>query len=111
MVNNLFTFVVFVITTQMSKKLILEGILHIRKEKGISQKDIAEKLNISQSMYNQLEKGNQNISLERLEEILNALQTDILSILKVVVNDDEINSIIAKQHEVIKMLEAIKTKK
>ena len=56
----------------MRNKL-LEIIRNKRKYKGISQKEIAEKVGISPQAYSNLEKGKSEITLKRLDEILEVL--------------------------------------
>ena len=45
----------------------------IRKEKGLSQKALAEKLGISQQVISRIEKGKENISLITLKNVFRAL--------------------------------------
>ena len=55
-------------------------IAELRANHGITQADIAEKLGTSQSAINRIEKGGQNISLETIARISDALDTEILSV-------------------------------
>lgn len=48
-----------------------------RKEQGLSQKTLAEKLGISQQVISRIEKGKENISLVTLTNILKALNKSI----------------------------------
>lgn len=55
----------------------------IRTERGQSQQDLAEKLNIGRSSISNIEKGKQSVTLKNLEGICNALgctSSDILPI-------------------------------
>lgn len=97
--NTSYTFVYTMIL--MCKQLILDSIIKSRKEKGLTQKDMAEKLNISQSMYSRLETGSEEITLSRLQEILSILDVDIYQLLKVSMNEDNRDKIL----EVIKLQE------
>ena len=56
----------------MRSKL-LEIIKNKRKHSSISQKEIAEKVGISPQAYSNLEKGKSEITLKRLDEILEVL--------------------------------------
>ena len=56
----------------MRSKL-LEVIKNKRKHSSISQKEIAEKVGISPQAYSNLEKGKSEITLKRLDEILEVL--------------------------------------
>lgn len=49
----------------------------IRKQKKLTQKDLAKKLNISQQMISRIEKGRENISLMTLKKIVDSLGADI----------------------------------
>lgn len=109
MINKFFIFVLNInLIEQMAKQKILDGIFTIRKQKGITQKEMAEKLDVGQSMYSQLESGKQEISLERLEEILKVIDCDIVDLLKVCISKDEIDNIITMQKEVIKKMEELR---
>ena len=52
----------------------------LREEKGLSQKDFAQKLKTSQSAVDRIESGNQNVTLEQLEKIGNVLKHNIVTI-------------------------------
>ncbi|HEY2044485.1 MAG TPA: UDP-N-acetylglucosamine 1-carboxyvinyltransferase [Jatrophihabitans sp.] len=51
-----------------------------RKHRGWSQNQLAEKLSTSQSAINRIERGNQNLSLEMLTRISEALDSEIMSL-------------------------------
>lgn len=51
-----------------------------RIERGITQQDLAKKLNTSQSAINRIEKGNQNISIDMVSKISKVLDREIISI-------------------------------
>lgn len=111
MTNKFFIFVLNInLIEQMAKQKILDGISTIRKQRGITQKEISERLNISQSMYSQLEKGKEEISLDRLEAILNAMNCDIMELLQVCVSKNDIDNIIEMQKTIILKLEELKRK-
>ncbi len=48
-------------------------ITHEREKAGLSQKDLALKLKTTQSVISRIENGKQNISLDMLQKIANAL--------------------------------------
>ncbi len=50
-----------------------------RKQRGLTQHQLAELLNTSQSAIHRIEAGNQNLSLEMINRIATALESDILS--------------------------------
>ena len=52
----------------------------MRKEKGMTQTDLAKKIGTSQSAIHRIEKGDQNISLDMVKKISNELGSQILSV-------------------------------
>lgn len=58
-------------------KTVGEQIQKIRKEKGLSQKQLGEKLGISQQLISRIEKGKENVSLITLKNISEALKKRI----------------------------------
>lgn len=54
-------------------KMVGKQIRDIRKKQGLSQKELAQKLGISQQVISRIEKGGENISLLTLKIISNAL--------------------------------------
>jgi UDP-N-acetylglucosamine 1-carboxyvinyltransferase len=55
-------------------------IYQIRQERGLTQAEFARKLNTSQSAVNRIEHGKQNLSIETLARISDALDKEIISI-------------------------------
>ncbi|MGL5826684.1 MAG: UDP-N-acetylglucosamine 1-carboxyvinyltransferase [Nocardioides sp.] len=51
-----------------------------RKHRGLTQQQLAEVLNTSQSAINRIEKGHQNLSLEMVERISDALDSEIVAL-------------------------------
>ena len=62
------------------QEVIGETIEQMRLEKGWTQDDLAEAVGTSQSAIHRMEKGNQNISLEMVKKLSEALGNQILSI-------------------------------
>lgn len=54
-----------------------EKIKRIRKEKGWSQKEMAQKLNLSLNAYGHIERGETHPNSIRLEQIAKVLETDL----------------------------------
>jgi len=69
--------------TQMSnlQNLANLAIERLRKEKKLSREDMAHHLDISLEAYRKIENGTTNLSLDRLEQICEVLETDILEML------------------------------
>ena len=62
------------------QQLIGETIEHLRTEKGWTQDELAKMVGSSQSAIHRIEKGGQNISLEMVKKLSEALGSQILSI-------------------------------
>jgi transcriptional regulator with XRE-family HTH domain len=56
---------------------VAKQIISLRKTLGLSQKELAEKLNTKQSAISRIEKGEQNISIGLLEKIADALGVEV----------------------------------
>lgn len=56
---------------------IKETILVARKEKGLTQKDMANKLNISQPAYSYYEKGDKPLPANQLKKVLEILDIEM----------------------------------
>ena len=54
-----------------------ENLKRIRKSKGLSQKELAEKLGVSQPSYAQYERGARNPKVETIRKIANALDIPV----------------------------------
>jgi len=65
---------------QLYREKIGRLIAELRTNHGLTQSDLAKKLNTSQSAINRIEKGAQNISIEIIARISDALNTEILSV-------------------------------
>ena len=63
----------------LSAKIALR-ILRTLKEKGMSQKDLAKQMNVSPQMISSVVKGKENLSLETIAKIQQALGTDLIAI-------------------------------
>lgn len=63
------------------KMNVVKRIIKARNEKGFTQSEMAEKLNISQQGYNRIETKNKDIGINQLEAIAKALDVDIKALL------------------------------
>ncbi|MGR2765929.1 helix-turn-helix domain-containing protein [Photobacterium ganghwense] len=69
----------------MSKKLILgvaSTVRYLRKSKGLSQEELAERSNLDRTYISGIERGVRNITLESLELIIVGLGIDISKFIK-----------------------------
>jgi transcriptional regulator with XRE-family HTH domain len=73
--------------------LVLKRIQEIRKAKNISQKQMAEALNISQPGYQKIEQGINVLSIERFLEICRILEIDSYNSLLPMVSATNVNKI------------------
>lgn len=62
--------------------IIARNIIRRRKRLGLTQKELAELMNTTQSVISRLESGNQNISVRNLKAIADVLQTNASSLLR-----------------------------
>jgi len=62
------------------QQVIGETIEQMRTEKGWTQEELAEAVGTSQSAIHRIEKGGQNVSLEMVKKLSEALRNQILSI-------------------------------
>lgn len=58
-----------------------ERIRAARKEAGLTQKELGEKLGVSAAMIGQYETGVRNPKFEKIKKIANALEIDILTLI------------------------------
>ena len=65
-------------TFKMNKQQILELIKSRRKVIGLSQKEMAKKLEITQAQYGRYELGTSQVSLDKLIKIGEILELDII---------------------------------
>ena len=72
-----------------------ENIKKIRKEKGITQKELGKMLGVSQSAIGQFENDKSNPKIETIVKIANALDVNVSCL----INTDEYNNLIATQVE------------
>ena len=70
----------------MVQKIIGSKIQEIRKQKGLTQEQLAERVNISPHYLSALERGVYNIKLDLLVEILNILNCSADEVFQDVVN-------------------------
>lgn len=70
-----------------SKKIILinfgERVREIRKEKGLSQEDLAHKADLHRTYIGMIERAEKNITLLNIEKIANALEIEIKDLMAI----------------------------
>ena len=65
-----------------------EKVREIRKEKGLSQEELAHKADLHRTYIGMIERAEKNITLINIEKIANALNIDIKELLAI--NDENI---------------------
>lgn len=89
----------------MKKLTIGEKVAGMRIKKGISQKEMADKIGMEQSGYSKLEHKGDNIAFATLIKICHELETDpALLLTKQILNDKDFNEIL--QHIRVAVSEA-----
>jgi len=86
---------------------IKDTILTARKEKGLTQKDMAKKLNISQPAYSYYEKGDKPLPVNQLKKVLEILEIEADQLKEL---DDPIESIKKSLERIADSLEKIEKK-
>ena len=86
---------------------IKETILMTRKEKGLTQKDMAKKLNISQPAYSYYEKGDKPLPANQLKKVLEILDIEMEQLKEL---EDPLDTINRSLERIANVLEKIEKK-
>lgn len=78
----------------------------LRKQKGISQKSLAEQADISYSFMSDIEKGKSNPSFDKLQRICSVLNVDYSYILGSTINSEEEGKI---YHDILSYINEVKS--
>lgn len=76
----------------------------LRKEKGLSQEELATKFNVSSNLIAKIESGLRPLSIDMVVEYVNFFDTTIDYIILGITEEDEIDKAIRKIDEVIEIL-------
>ncbi len=60
--------------------MVAVNVLEALKQKGLSQKDLAKKMNVSTQQVNKILKGQQNLTLETISKLERALEISLIEI-------------------------------
>ena len=85
-----------------------EAIKKIRAEKGITQAEIARRLNLERGNYSRLEGRGKKLTIEQLESIAQALEITLLDILTWGENTPKVQNIEEKDKEIEVLRERVK---
>ncbi|GAB3881321.1 helix-turn-helix domain-containing protein [Spirosoma agri] len=64
------------------KLLVGQQIREARKVKGLTQKELGEKLGVGEPTVNGYESGKQNLTIETLQKIANAIEVEVNTFFK-----------------------------
>lgn len=71
---------------------VVAQIKRIRKDKGISQQDVANKLSMNSVQYNRIETGKSDPTMNNLQRIVDVLGIHVVELFKAQHNDSEVHS-------------------
>jgi transcriptional regulator with XRE-family HTH domain len=90
----------------METKEIIDRIATIRKNKGYTQSEIAEKLHVTQVQYGRYESGKSDLSLTKFVQLIKILEIDLADFSdEKNTSKNELLSFIEKQKQVLRNLE------
>jgi transcriptional regulator with XRE-family HTH domain len=65
-----------------ARKIFASRLRQIRQIKGLSQEDLADRAGLHRTYVGSVERGERNISIDNMECLANALEIDIIELLK-----------------------------
>jgi transcriptional regulator with XRE-family HTH domain len=86
---------------------IAEQIKKIRKEKGLSQQDIADKLTMNRVQYNRIETGKSDPTMNILQRIAGVLDIDVVAFFEAKNNNTEVHTINETLLQKVKLLDEL----
>jgi transcriptional regulator with XRE-family HTH domain len=86
---------------------IAEQIKKIRKDKSLSQQEIADRLSMNRVQYNRIETGKSDPTMNILQRIANALEIDVVQFFELKNNSPEIHSIDEPLLQKLKLLDEL----
>jgi putative transcriptional regulator len=97
---------IFLYLLCMNTEEILSKLRQVRKEKGVSQDEIAKEIGVSRHTYLAMENGKQEFSLQRLEKVIKFLDINIFDLVEK--NDDRSEKISQEINEIQRKLDELK---
>lgn len=85
------------------------NVLEALKEKGLSQKDLAQKMNVSAQQVNKILRGQQNLTLETISKLETTLEISLIEIIDFK-KTDEITAVVNSKQQVKTTLKPEKAK-
>lgn len=86
---------------------IAEQIKKVRKEKGFSQLEVADKLSMNRVQYNRIETGKSDPTMNILQRIAAVLEIDVVQFFEAKNNDTEIHTINEPLLQKVKLLDEL----
>jgi len=86
---------------------IAEQIKKIRKEKGLSQLEVADKLSMNRVQYNRIETGKSDPTMNVLQRIANVLDINVVEFFEAKNNGTEVHTVNEPLLQKVKLLEEL----
>ncbi len=86
---------------------ITEQIKKIRKGKGLSQQDVADKLSMNRVQYNRIETGKSDPTINILQRIANVLDINMVEFFEVKNNGTEVHTVNKPLMQKVRLLEEL----
>lgn len=86
---------------------IAEQIKKIRKEKGLSQQDVADRLSMNRVQYNRIETGKSDPTMNILQRIANVLDINVVEFFEAKNNDTEVHIVNEPLLQKLRLLEEL----
>lgn len=86
---------------------VAERIKRIRKEKGLSQQEVADKLSMNRVQYNRIETGKSDPTMNILQRIANVLDIDVVEFFEAKNNGTEVHTVNEPLLQKVRLLEEL----
>ena len=86
---------------------IAEQIKKIRKEKGLSQQELADKLSMNRVQYNRIETGKSDPTMNILQRIATVLDINVVEFFEAKNNDTEVHTVNEPLLQKVKLLDEL----
>lgn len=86
---------------------ITEQIKRIRKEKGLSQQEVADKLSMNRVQYNRIETGKSDPTMNILQRIANVLDINVVEFFEAKNNNTEVHTVNEPLLQKVRLLEEL----
>jgi|1048.fasta_scaffold00331_4 transcriptional regulator with XRE-family HTH domain len=74
-------------------------IFRLRKERGMTQQELGDKINLQRTQIGKLEKGQRSITVDTLLNLANALQVSVYALLPIEVKIKDISFLANENHQ------------